>query len=250
MSLLDAFDIVVGIDTEYISGENLDGVPYDENAVLSYQAFYFHPATGKSNGGFYITNGPSRRNRHALTSLISRVIKGALRDGVDIHGHWKAGITKAMAEKASRKLKPKNLRIAITAHFTRADLASFSDFRSLKKSFDHVRGTFASVKRPTIREIRMPNGARVKATLTLFDTRLLAPAGAGKLKDLGNLIGLPKLDVPDVVNENGETVPGIERMDLVSANTTRQSSPPMPSGMPRSRSPICAVWPSSPRRGV
>ena len=114
-------------------------------------------------------------------------------------------------------MKPRNLRIAITAHFTRADLATFSDFKSLKKSFDHVRGTFASVKRPTIREIRMPNGARVKATLTLFDTRLLAPAGAGKLKDLGNLIGLPKLDVPDVVNENGETVPGITRMDLVYA---------------------------------
>ena len=115
-------------------------------------------------------------------------------------------------------MKPRNLRIAITAHFTRADLATFSDFKSLKKSFDHVRGTFASVKRPTIRDIRMPNGARVKATLTLFDTRLLAPAGAGKLKDLGNLIGLPKLEVPDVVNENGKTVPGIERMDLVYAS--------------------------------
>ena len=69
MSLLDAFDLVVGIDTEYVSGENVDGVPYDENAVLSYQAFYFHPATGKSNGGYYITNGPRRRHRHALTSL-------------------------------------------------------------------------------------------------------------------------------------------------------------------------------------
>ena len=115
-------------------------------------------------------------------------------------------------------MKPRNLRIAITAHFTRADLATFSDFKSLKKSFDHVRGTFASVKRPTIREIRMPNGARVKATLTLFDTRLLAPAGAGKLRDLGNLIGLPKLEVPDVVNEKGKTVPGIESMDLVHAH--------------------------------
>ncbi len=161
MSLLDAFDLVIGIDTEYVSGENLDGVPYDENAVLSYQAFYFHPATGKSNGGYYMTNGPGRRNRHALTSLISRTINGALRDGVDIHGDWKASVAKAQAEKPRRKrLKPRNLRIAIAAHFTRADLATFSDFKSLKKSFDHVRGTFASVKRPTIREIRMPNGAQ------------------------------------------------------------------------------------------
>ena len=216
LSLLDAFDLVVGIDTEYVSGENLDGVPYDENAVLSYQVFYFHPATGKYNGGYYITSGPGRRNRHALPSLISRTVRGALRDGVDIYGDWKASGAKAQAEGPRRKTsKPRNLRIAIAAHFTRADLATFSDFRSLKKSFDHVRGTFASVKRPTVREIRMPNGARVKATLTLFDTRLLAPAGAGKLKDLGNLLGLPKLNVPDVVDENGKTVPGIERMDLV-----------------------------------
>ena len=58
MSLLDAFDIVIGIDTEYVSGENRDGVPKDENAVFSYQAYYFHPATGKSNGGYYTTGGP------------------------------------------------------------------------------------------------------------------------------------------------------------------------------------------------
>ncbi len=103
MSLLDAFDLVVGIDTEYISGENLDGVPYDENAVLSYQAFYFHPATGKSNGGYYITNGPSRRNRHALTSLISRVISGALRDGVDIHARLEGRNHQGHGRKAARR---------------------------------------------------------------------------------------------------------------------------------------------------
>ena len=215
LSLLDAFDLS-SASIRNTSRARTYGVPYDENAVLSYQVFYFHPATGKYNGGYYITGGPGRRNRHALPSLISRTVRGALRDGVDIYGDWKASGAKAQAEGPRRKTsKPRNLRIAIAAHFTRADLATFSDFRSLKKSFDHVRGTFASVKRPTVREIRMPNGARVKATLTLFDTRLLAPAGAGKLKDLGNLLGLPKLNVPDVVDENGKTVPGIERMDLV-----------------------------------
>ena len=130
------------------------------------------------------------------------------------------------------------------AHFTRADLASFSDFKSLKKSFDHVRGTFASVKRPTIREIRMPNGARVKATLTLFDTRLLAPAGAGKLKDLGNLIGLPKLEVPDVVNEKGETVPGIDE------NGPRLRPPPGRVRSIRHPDAEVSVTLSAPRRRV
>ena len=96
----------------------------------------------------------------------------------------------------------------------------------------------------------MPNGARVKATLTLFDTRLLAPAGAGKLKDLGNLIGLPKLDVPDVVNEKGETVPGIDEDGPRPRPATRSSSLPTPSGTPKSRSPICAASPSSPRAGA
>ena len=43
MSLLDTFDIVIGIDTEYVSGENLDGVPNDENEVLSLPGLLFPP---------------------------------------------------------------------------------------------------------------------------------------------------------------------------------------------------------------
>ena len=100
MSLLDAFDLVIGIDTEYVSGENLDGVPYDENAVLSYQAFYFHPATGKSNGGYYMTNGPGRRNRHALTSLLSR--------GPSTARSATVSTSMATGRPASRRHRPRN----------------------------------------------------------------------------------------------------------------------------------------------
>jgi len=218
MSLLDAFDIVIGIDTEYVSGENRDGVPKDENAVFSYQVYYFHPATGRSNGGYYTTGGTGRRYRHALTSLLARTISGMKKEGIDIHADYMAAISQAIAEAPKRKVsKPRNLKIAIVIHFARADMPTFSDFKSLKKSFDHVRGTFVSIKRPTVRDIRMPNGARVKTTLTLFDTRLLAPAGAGSLKDLGNLIGLPKLTLPKVIDEHGASVRGIARMDLVHA---------------------------------
>ena len=54
----------------------------------------------------------------------------------------------------------------------------------------------------------------MKVSVTLFDTRLLAPAGAGSLRALGELLKFDKLSLPDVLDETGKTRPGIERMDL------------------------------------
>ena len=54
----------------------------------------------------------------------------------------------------------------------------------------------------------------MKVSVTLFDTRLLAPAGAGSLRALGELLEFDKLSLPDVLDETGKTRPGIERMDL------------------------------------
>ena len=54
----------------------------------------------------------------------------------------------------------------------------------------------------------------MKVSVTLFDTRLLAPAGAGSLRALGDLLQFDKLELPDVLDEAGNTRAGIERMDL------------------------------------
>ena len=117
------------------------------------------------------------------------------------------------------------------AHFSRADLPGFRDFKSLKTNFDAVRKTYCSINRPALFDVTTPSGARMTVSVTLFDTRLLAPAGAGSLRALGDLLQFDKLSLPDVLDETGKTRPGIERMDLTLAQH--------PAGVRRLRGPGC-----------
>ena len=73
------------------------------------------------------------------------------------------------------------------------------------------------MERPAILDVPMPDGRRRRVSVVLYDTKLLAPAGAGSLKALGELLGFPKLEVPPVVDEGGRTVAGITRMDIVAS---------------------------------
>ena len=104
----------------------------------------------------------------------------------------------------------------MAAHFSRADLPGFRDFRRLKRLFTVTRGTYATMERPAILDVPMPDGRRLRVSVVLYDTKLLAPASAGSLKALGELLGFPKLEVPPVVDEGGRTVAGITRMDIVA----------------------------------
>jgi hypothetical protein len=166
--------------------------------------------TGRKGSGLLMTAGPNKRLRRRLDTVLSNIVVAVKQqDGIDVHSDWIEEM-RGVAPSKQRKL-----RIGLAVHFSRADLASFADFKGLRTSFDGIRGTFASVKRPTVRDLRMPNGARVPVSITLYDTRLLSPAGSGSLKALGDLLGRPKLTLPDVLDECGQTGRGIERMDLV-----------------------------------
>jgi hypothetical protein len=201
-NLLNAFDLVVGFDTEYVSGAHFDGIPDDQNPVISYQAAVLNPATGQRVSGLFAANGLHKNQRSYFAAFLGRAIAAAL---------------EAWDVRLSDIGKPKRpLRIAVCAHFARADLCGFRDFKRLRKQFDGVRRTFASVQRPASMEIPVTAARRIKASITLFDTRLLAPAGKGSLRELGALLGFDKLTVPDVIDEQGIQRPGIERMDLVA----------------------------------
>jgi hypothetical protein len=175
---------------------------------------------------FIDTTGRAKRNRRRFETLLHYAVLSMRQIGVDIYSDLMAEekaarlaeATSALSSKRRKSAEPKprrNLRIAVVAHFARADLPSFADFKRLKKLFDGVRGTFATVGRSAIFEVVMPNHARLKASVRLYDTRLLAPEGFRSLRALGRLLKKPKLTVPDVEDENGALVPGIERMDLV-----------------------------------
>ena len=189
------YDLIVGFDTEYVRGSHLDdSIPDDDNAVVSYQMAIYAPATGLKKSGVIPTDGLSRRNRLSMRGLLGRVVAAAIAEGMI--------------------LPTGKLKIALVAHFSRADLPGLRDFNKLKTRFDAVRKTYCSINRPALFDVNTPSGARMTVSVSLFDTRLLAPAGAGSLRALGDLLQFDKLDLPQVLDEAGNTRPGIERMDL------------------------------------
>jgi hypothetical protein len=202
MSLLDRFTLIIGVDTEYVRVRHLDGIPSDSNRVVSYQACIYNPRTGARGSDLFAPAGQRKAHRFTLAGFIGRCLAAAERAG--------------FVHTASGRLPPK-VSIALAAHFSRADLPGFRDFRRLKRLFTITRGTYATIERPVILDVPMPDGRRRRVSVVLYDTKLLAPASAGSLKALGELLGFPKLEVPPVVDEGGCTVAGITRMDIVAS---------------------------------
>jgi hypothetical protein len=118
--VISNYDLIVGFDTEYVSGSLLDdSIPDDENAVVSYQSAIFAPITGMKKSGVIPTTGMSRRNRLSMRGFLERVMAAAISENM-------------IAPTGDSK-------IALVAHFSRADLPAFRDFNKLKKRFDNVR---------------------------------------------------------------------------------------------------------------
>ena len=195
MSVLDPFQLIIGFDTEYVR------VSEKDNRIVSYQFALFNPRTGKRASGLITPNGSRHHHRFSLGGCLGRVLAFAEENG--------------FVDTEDGRLPPK-VRILIVAFFSRADLPSFRDFRKLKRRFTILRGTYATTERPAIFDVQVMHGRRRRVSVTLCDTRLIAPASAGSIKALGELLGFPKLSVPDVIDEKGDTVAGITRMDLVS----------------------------------
>ena len=157
------YDLIVGFDTEYVRGSHLDdSIPDDDNAVVSYQVAVYAPATGLKKSGVIPTNGLSRRNRLSMRGLLSRVVAAAIAEGMI--------------------LPTGKLKIAACS-FSRAGLPGFAT-GTLKKKFD--AGAKRALDQPACSLVNAPSGIRMKISATLFDTRLLAPAGAGSLRALGS----------------------------------------------------------------
>ena len=202
MSLLDGFTLIIGADTEYVRASHLDGIPSDSNRVISYQACIYNPRTGARGSDLFAPAGQRKAHRITFAGFIGRCLASAERAG--------------FIDTATGRLPPK-VSVAVAAHFSRADLPGFRDFRRLKRLFTVTRGTYATIDRPAILDVPMPDGRRLRVSVVLYDTKLLAPASAGSLKALGELLGFPKLEVPPVVDEGGRTVAGITRMDIVAS---------------------------------
>ena len=184
--------VIIGFDTEYTSGDREEPEPPGGSNHLLCYSFAVQDTTKERgiSGGIHIEGGTDRRKRLTLNGFLARVIDQAIERGYLDH-------------------VPE--RVILAAHFSRADLCGFKDWRHLKRKFDAVRRTYATTMRPTTRRLWFPGGRSAFVTVTLVDTMLLAPAGQRSLKALGEALNFPKLELP----------PGaIERMDLL-----RESDP-------------------------
>jgi len=105
------------------------------------------------------------------------------------------GLTRAMlvAVKQGIIAKVPN-RFIIAAHFTRADLTTFKDFKLFKRSVGAVRKSYATTDRP-LQLCLASNEGPVRCSATVVDTMMLSPAGAS-LDKLGKLLGVPKVEMP------------------------------------------------------
>jgi hypothetical protein len=106
-------------------------------------------------------------------------------------------------------------KIYFAGHFLRADATGFSDFQSLRAFLNNVRNTFLSIDSPTKVEIDCGSANPVTLNVMFRDSILLAPQNARSLKELGELVGQPKLTLdPDPARHKDM----IRNMDKVRAD--------------------------------
>ena len=217
MELAD-LDLLIGFDTEYTAehpsaqhGETLafdpDKIIRAGNRVLCISYALYSPTTGQRFSGM-VPIPPTRKRRWTLKQFTEQVLDAALDAGMITPERLHA------ADDRHPKDRRQGLKIILCGHFTRADLPGFADFNKLKSKFSAVRKTYTTIMTPHVFTAR-PGRYRAQVSVTMRDTRLLTPAGYGALAAIGDMLGLPKLSVPQVRDETGATVPGIERMDLV-----------------------------------
>jgi hypothetical protein len=193
-------DLIIALDTEYTrhrDGEDWGALPEAEtrrNNVLCYASVLQNPSTGHSASGIIHTAGPEHRRRLYLGGLLARLLVAA----------QAAGVLDAI---------PGRMRLVLVMHFSRADLPGFRDFPQLKRLVDSIRGTYASSERPLIQNVVLPSGRRVRCSITVRDTLLLAPAGFGTLAALGEACGIAKLKLGRLA----DGTPAIEAMDRLRA---------------------------------
>jgi hypothetical protein len=204
--LLARYDYIFSFDTEFTRGCYLNVIPDDRNGVISYQATLLKVETGEIIQVRHVTKSARQEARLGFEAFIGRAISAAIDARMTTFGE--------LRDLRNAKGEPRRLRIAACAHYSRADIGGFRNFEGLKRKFDMVRGTFVSIELPAVTDIPLLNGAAISASIDLFDTTLLAPDKFRSLDKIGGLLGFPKLKLPAVIDEAGEEVRGIERMDL------------------------------------
>ena len=177
--------LVIGFDTEYQRTEvNEDGDNFD-NEILSYQYSCQVVDVGRKYShqkwdGIIIPEGPDKKDRLTVSEFIEFAIGHGIDEYPDINIPTE---------------------IYLVAHFTRADIPGFKDFKDDENNqrsnlnLENIRNTFINVKQDmgiSLNDTKDPTRP-IKLHAKVRDTITLAPTGKGKLEDLGEVLNFQKI---------------------------------------------------------
>jgi len=188
--------LIIGFDTEYQraplindeTGETLEHIR--ENEVLSYQysCSILTANLDEENpeiewSGIILPRGTELSVRLSLQEFVSLAIS----DGF---------------EKFPKLAVPD--QIFLIAHFTRADIPAFSDFKDegnrKNLNLHNIRNSFVNVRKDMPVDLADTNtGEPISVKLKLRDTMHLAPNGAKSLGRLGEILNFPKITLANTI---------------------------------------------------
>tara|TARA_A100001015_G_scaffold314005_1_gene422553 strand:+ start:259 stop:3135 length:2877 start_codon:yes stop_codon:yes gene_type:complete len=179
--------LIIGFDTEYQRIEVNNGseeTNYD-NEILSYQYSCMVVDVNKKFSdqkwdGIIIPESPDKTDRLTVSEFVEFSIGHGIHEYPDIN-------------------LPRE--IYLVAHFTRADIPGFKDFKddtSKQRSnlnLENIRNTFINVKQDMgiVLHDHEDKTKLIKLYVKVRDTITLAPTGKGKLEDLGEVLDFKKI---------------------------------------------------------
>jgi len=177
--------VIIGFDSEFVAPEIIENPKWRnktelkglierawrKNDVVSYQAHVISP-----QGSYPWIELMPQGHRMKLAKFIESVIR------------------KGMRKKILKKFPKK---ILLAAHWSIPDLTSLEDYDKFKNLIDGVGRTQASMDSGFEINIYDESRNRKPVLIKLYDTTLLAPENARKLGNLGELLGVEKVELPE-----------------------------------------------------
>ncbi|MDU8946445.1 DNA polymerase [Ovoidimarina sediminis] len=180
--------LIIGFDTEYQRDvvELPSGKAELRNIVLSYQ-FSCRIVTTENEGeepcwsGIRLPPGPNDEDRFSLEEFVGHAIRAGFEEHPDL-------------------VMPSD--IYLVAHFNRADVPGFSDFKDEKTrralNLENVRGSYVNVKKDIPISLKDDDtDEAIDLSVRIRDTITLAPTGAQSLEKLGGILGFEKIKLSD-----------------------------------------------------
>ncbi|UWQ90498.1 hypothetical protein K3727_17255 [Rhodobacteraceae bacterium M382] len=180
--------LIIGFDTEYQREKvtNAEGKVELRNQVLSYQysCRIISPENAEFEphwSGIVLPKGRQDSDRLTLTEFVEHALAAGFRANPNLN---------------------MPVDIYLVAHFTRADVPGFSDFKdeASRKAMqlENIRGLFMNVRKDIPVKLSRGKGLRpIRLGVKIRDTIALAPAGAKSLARLGDILNFKKIDLSD-----------------------------------------------------